>query len=110
MSHVTAHVTNFLCNKTRIPEIKKSICTIRPISRSYFKLIEIVQCHDLNDTVEPIKTFHLAEGPGGFIEATAFLRKNPQDIYYGMTLINETNINIPGWKKADFLMKKHKNI
>ena len=75
---------------TTLPEIKKSICTVRPISRSYFKLIEIVQCHDLNDTVEPIKTFHLAEGPGGFIEAICNLRSNIQDNYYGMTLSCDT--------------------
>ena len=39
---------------TTIPEFKRSICTFRPISRSYFKLIEIIQSHNLNDTHEPI--------------------------------------------------------
>ena len=46
-----------------------------------------------------ISTFHLAEGPGGFIEATSFLRKNPEDKYYGMTLLSD-DVNVPGWKKV----------
>ena len=57
----------------------------------------------------PIQTFHLAEGPGGFIEAFNYKRKNPNDIYYGMTLIND-NTNIPSWKKASHILNSNKNI
>ena len=57
-----------------------------------------------------MKSFHLAEGPGGFIEATTYLRNNTNDKYYGMTLIEDKNINIPGWNKVDFLLKKYPNI
>ena len=90
---------------------KISICKIKPISRAFFKLIEIYNTHNLlpNDN-RSIKSFHLAEGPGGFIEATTYLRNNTNDIYYGMTLLEEKNINVPGWNKVDFLLKKYPNI
>ena len=96
---------------TNLPNSKNSICKINPISRAFFKLIEIYNTHNLlphNDT--DIKTFHLAEGPGGFIEATTYLRNNTNDLYYGMTLLEEKNINIPGWNKVDFLLKNYPNI
>ena len=96
---------------TNVPNTKNSISKIKPISRAFFKLIEIYNTHHLlpqNDI--PLKSFHLAEGPGGFIEATTYLRTNSNDKYYGMTLIEDKNINIPGWNKVDFLLKKYPNI
>jgi 23S rRNA U2552 (ribose-2'-O)-methylase RlmE/FtsJ len=51
----------------------------------------------------------LAEGPGGFIEAFVFLRKNHFDTYRGMTLIDE-NINVPGWKKSETFLRNHSNV
>tara|TARA_B110001454_G_scaffold18483_1_gene16948 strand:- start:2277 stop:3494 length:1218 start_codon:yes stop_codon:yes gene_type:complete len=96
---------------TNIPGQRISISKIKPISRAFFKLVEIFNCHDICTTTEPIKTFHLAEGPGGFIEATTHIRNNINDEYHGMTLINNNNnSNIPGWNKADLLLKKYPNI
>ena len=96
---------------TNIPNTKNSICKIKPISRAFFKLIEIYNTHHLlPSNEETIKTFHLAEGPGGFIEATTYLRNNQNDLYYGMTLLEEKNMNVPGWNKVDFLLKKYPNI
>ena len=43
---------------------------------------------------DPIRSFHLAEGPGGFIEAIQLMRMNTDDTYYGMTLIDKTNSNM----------------
>ena len=55
-----------------------------------------------------IRSFHLAEGPGGFIEALCYLRANPNDTYYGMTLVDETpNSACPGWKKSKFFLEKN---
>ena len=94
---------------TIIPGQKISVSKYKPISRAFFKLVEIYNCHNILSEKNGIKTFHLAEGPGGFIEATAFLRENKKDIYYGMTLL-EKNTNIPNWNKADNIMKKYNNI
>ena len=94
---------------TTIPGQKVSVSKYKPISRAFFKLIEIYNTHHIFESSIPIKSFHLAEGPGGFIEATAYIRNNTRDIYYGMTLIDNDG-NIPGWKKAETMMKKYENI
>uniref|UniRef100_A0A6C0AZ75 Ribosomal RNA methyltransferase FtsJ domain-containing protein n=1 Tax=viral metagenome TaxID=1070528 RepID=A0A6C0AZ75_9ZZZZ len=95
---------------TIIPYTKISICKLKPLSRSFYKLIEIHNLLQLFEKQDPIKTFHLAEGPGGFIEAIQLLRSNNNDIYYGMTLIDNNDDNIPGWKKSKYFLSKHNNI
>lgn len=95
---------------TQIPNTKISISKYKPLSRSYFKMVEIINTFKLlNKYNNEIKTFHLAEGPGGFIEAIANMRKNKNDSYVGITLINK-NSTIPNWNKCKDVMKKHKNI
>lgn len=113
-----------------IPNKKKSVSRHRPLSRAYFKLIEIVRTFKLNDLLvplhitndspirymmksprTPIRTFHLAEGPGGFIEAMIEMRQNPNDIYVGMTIMDEENDhNIPAWKKSATFLEQNPNI
>ena len=95
---------------TNIPQINYSISKIKPISRAFFKIVEIYNTFNLLNKNKPIQTYHLAEGPGGFIEATAYLRKNKFDKYYGITLIDNNNNNIPGWKKCENFLNKHKNV
>jgi len=94
---------------TVVPYTKQSVCKLKPLSRSFYKLIEIYQLLNLDLVEEKITTFHLAEGPGGFIEAIQSLRDNNKDIYYGMTLIDEDE-NVPGWKKSKYFLSKHPNI
>jgi 23S rRNA U2552 (ribose-2'-O)-methylase RlmE/FtsJ len=95
---------------TQIPNTKISISKYKPLSRSYFKMVEIINTFKLlNQYNNEINTFHLAEGPGGFIEAIANMRKNKNDRYVGITLINK-NSTIPNWNKCKDVMKKHKNI
>jgi 23S rRNA U2552 (ribose-2'-O)-methylase RlmE/FtsJ len=96
-----------------IPNTKQAISTLKPISRSFFKMIEICGTMSLLDALPattPCKSFHLAEGPGGFIEAMAYMRKNPQDVYYGMTLIDDTNQNVPGWRKSKYFLQNNPNV
>ena len=88
---------------------KISISKLKPLSRSFYKMIEIAQIFSIFDNVKNIKTFHLAEGPGGFIEALIYIRKNSLDKYYGMTLISD-NSNIPSWKKSKLFLQKNSNI
>jgi 23S rRNA U2552 (ribose-2'-O)-methylase RlmE/FtsJ len=96
---------------TNIPNKNKCVAKYKPLSRSYFKMIEILNLLKINySTQSPISTFHLAEGPGGFIEAISNLRKNPNDKYIGMTLIDDNNTNIPGWKKTLNFLNKHTNV
>ena len=67
---------------------RTSVCKYKPISRAYFKMIEILNTFNFPsfDSVKPLQMFALAEGPGGFIEAVLNQRKNPTDKYYGMTI------------------------
>jgi len=109
---------------TPVPMKKKSVAKVKPISRSYFKMIEILNIFELIPETDvtmqsnlceifhrPIKTFHLAEGPGGFIEALATLRSNPDDNYYGMTLIdNNPQSSVPNWKKGNDFLGRFPNV
>ena len=88
--------------------IKYPICSYKPISRSFFKMIEILNNFDFNFE-KNISSFHLAEGPGGFIEALANYRNNKTDNYYGITLM-DNNSDIPKWNKISNFMKQNKNI
>jgi 23S rRNA U2552 (ribose-2'-O)-methylase RlmE/FtsJ len=103
-----------------IPQYKISVCKLKPLSRSYYKLIEIINTLAVTFPNEPIQSFHLAEGPGGFIEALIHCRNtnlnnlnnlnNEKDIYNGITLIDDKNENIPGWKKSRDFLTIHKNV
>jgi len=96
---------------TNIPGSRTAICKYKPLSRSYFKMIEILRSLYILDSLPdaPIQTFHLAEGPGGFIEAICNSRCNPDDKYYGMTLISEKDY-VPGWKKSQEYLEHNPNI
>ena len=107
---------------TLIPGNKVSISKLKPLSRSFYKMIElwkmfkIGEIKNVNPSSPPksslmsnISTFHLAEGPGGFIEATSYMRKNPNDTYYGMTLIND-DPGCPGWKKSNTFLENNPNV
>lgn len=109
-----------------IKYIKNNICDYMPLSRSFFKMIELSNTflkNRLLANMYGIKSLHLAEGPGGFIEGLIHMRKKlvpkhiqQQDLYYGMTLIDNTNIpsvtqvpgnhvkdltsTVPSWKKS----------
>jgi len=121
---------------TLIPNKKRAVSKHKPLSRSYFKMIEIIRTFKLTDFIVPlhrntniymdtsseqyvllksprlpIKTFHLAEGPGGFIEALVELRQNPNDLYVGMTILdNENDNNIPAWKKSNTFLEQNPNV
>ena len=66
--------------------------------------------YDSNDNPHnKFKSFHLAEGPGGFIEAVAHIRKNKKDEYYGMTLVNN-DIKCPGWRNSKKFLEDNPNV
>jgi len=89
-----------------------SVSTLKPISRAYYKMIEIIYKFDLfkGRQERKIKTFHLAEGPGGFIEAVASTRKNKEDEYYGITLLDTDNSKVPSWDKSTRFLSQYKNV
>ena len=82
---------------------KKNLASVIPISRSYFKMTEILLDYDIKLLNKNITT--IAEAPGGFIQC---LLENYDDdiIINGITLISENN-KIPYWNKK---LINHKNI
>ena len=81
------------------------VCSYKPISRAFFKMIEMLHNYNFNFN-KNIITFHLAEGPGGFIEALKYMRNNENDKYYGMTLM-EGNRDVPKWDKSAIFLNKN---
>lgn len=100
---------------TAIPNSKiYTVSKVRPLSRSFYKMIEL-HSNFFNASHDPpiMKSFHLAEGPGGFIEAMIHLRSrvaqsNSDDVHYGMTLLN-ADASCPGWKKSKGFLELHRN-
>ena len=94
-----------------------SISLYMPISRSYFKMWEIFYNFDLFKYFTKIDDYvfsHLAEGPGGFMEASYNYRckirntKNINDKFYGITL-KPTNNYIPDWNKVKKIFNTSSN-
>ena len=76
-------------------KFEKNVCIIQPVSRSYFKLHEILI--DIPNLIENnMFCACIAEGPGGFIHClNDFKSKDIQKIF-GITLISEDK-TIPYW-------------
>jgi len=96
---------------TVCPFKKKAVSKHKPLSRSFFKMVEIMQAFKMQFRGS-IRTFHLAEGPGGFIEAVAKMRDNKDDVYIGMTLLDDkkSDSSIPAWKKSEWFLKSNPNV
>ena len=93
-----------------VPHKKKSVAKYKPLSNSYFKIIEIMDLFHIENLTRPIKSFHLSEGQGGFIEALSHKRKNTEDHYYSMNMADRSNLEIanvhiePGLDKTGNLL------
>ena len=92
-----------------------SLSIVVPLSRSFFKMIEILDVmqffKDVNISPK-IKSAHIAEGPGGFIQAlysVAETNRRTATASIAMTL-KPTNPHVPGWKKATQFLQKHKQV
>jgi hypothetical protein len=92
-----------------------SVASISPLSRSYFKMVEMLDVIKFWDTIprdKPFQSAHVCEGPGGFLQAIveeAKIRCLPFEKSYAITL-KSTRSYIPGWKKSSKFLKKHPEI
>lgn len=87
----------------------RSVCVRQPLSRSYFKMIELWGVGGVQECLMQLvkqdthlRTAHAAEGPGGFIEACwkkATDNKWQVEHSFAITLRSDAK-NIPGWRKA----------
>ena len=87
---------------TNVSGNKTNISKLRPLSRSFYKMIEMLKNNSIlsqySNTVVArpdykmgINTFHLAEGPGGFIEAISYLRGAEYQRAAGAAATGNTN-------------------
>jgi len=88
----------FLSLQRRMPW---SIAAIQPLSRSYFKMIELWDLLDLSAN----SSAHSAEGPGGFLEAIQ-ARTETKIPMVAMTL-RSTERTVPGWRKSQAFLHNY---
>lgn len=113
----TSNPYELVFSQSQDVRIPQSISNMRPLSRSFFKMIEILIVMDFfkrhstgnGVTRKPtLKSAHVCEGPGGFIEALLHLSQKNNVILenaWAMTL-KPTKTNIPGWKRAYHFLRK----
>lgn len=85
----------------------RSIAAVQPLSRSYFKMIELWDTLGLPVDSRPLLTSHSAEGPGGFLEAIQHRAPGSRSI--AMTL-RSTERSIPGWRKSQQFLIRHPTV
>jgi 23S rRNA U2552 (ribose-2'-O)-methylase RlmE/FtsJ len=97
-------------NDDRLPP---SLSIVSPLSRSFFKMVEILDVLQFTKTVSTkFTSAHIAEGPGGFIQAlynVAETNKKVVTASIAMTL-KPNNPHVPGWKKATQFLQRNKQI
>jgi 23S rRNA U2552 (ribose-2'-O)-methylase RlmE/FtsJ len=99
----------------KYPAFPDSVCLLHPLSRSYFKMIEMLSVSDFFKAVEReprLRTAHVCEGPGGFIEAIleeATKRSKAVTQMTAMTL-RPNQPNVPGWKRAVTFLRKSRQV
>lgn len=72
----------------------RNVCSILPVSRSYFKIYEIIK--DIIKLDNEGVAGCIAEGPGGFIHC---INDTTNITVHGITLISKTDKNIPFWNQ-----------
>ncbi len=91
-----------------------SVCLLHPLSRSYFKMVEMLQVAGIPGRFvnQNLRTAHVCEGPGGFIQAIydqADRARKRISQTVAMTL-KPTENQVPGWKRAVNFLKKNQQI
>jgi 23S rRNA U2552 (ribose-2'-O)-methylase RlmE/FtsJ len=93
-----------------------SIALIKPLSRSYFKMIEMMHVlqffEGLPKQLPKIRSAHVAEGPGGFIQALVELCERNKKILSSATAmtLKATDQRVPGWRRASTFLNHHREI
>ncbi len=93
--------------------IPQSVCLLHPLSRSYFKMIEILYNINVWSIFKSnIKSAHVCEGPGGFIQALydSCERNKVKIISTTAMTLKPTHFQVPGWKRASYFLKKNSQI
>ena len=93
----------FLSLQRRMPW---SIAANQPLSRSYFKMIEIWDLLGLTAAA----TAHSAEGPGGFLEAIQDRVADKGAIPMIAMTLKSTERTVPGWRKSHAFLQSYPEV
>jgi len=100
-------------SQSQDPRIPPSVSSLRPLSRSFFKMTELLSILDFfkrrqHIPAKSLQSAHVCEGPGGFIESLLFTsEKNDTTIEAAIAMtLKPTKSNIPGWKRAYHFLRK----
>lgn len=98
------------------PAFHPSLAVIKPLSRSYFKMLEMLDVLGFYDRIpkkiQKIRTAHIAEGPGGFIQAivdTMDRHSKLHAVATAMTL-KPVDSRVPGWRRATAFLQRHRHV
>ena len=89
--------------------IPPSVSSLKPLSRSFFKMVEILHVMNFFKRHKTtIRSAHVCEGPGGFIEALLHTSvKNSFTLASATAMtLKPSKQNIPGWKRAYTFLRK----
>jgi hypothetical protein len=93
-----------------------SVACLKPLSRSYFKMIEMLQVSQFFDRLPKgnlkLRSSHVAEGPGGFIEAFLDRAESTRIPVYRSNAITlkPTNNHVPGWRRSYQFLQRHPEV
>jgi 23S rRNA U2552 (ribose-2'-O)-methylase RlmE/FtsJ len=105
----------FVYTQKKYPDFPDSLCLLHPLSRSYFKMIEMLDIMEFFKEFKHesfVRSAHVCEGPGGFIEGfldTASRHRARVASATAMTL-KPAQPNVPGWKRATSFLRAHRNV
>lgn len=90
-----------------------SLANVQPLSRSYFKMIEILHlCSFWEQDIYSFSSAHICEGPGGFLQHVVEKAKKKNlhiKSLFAITL-KPTKSHIPGWRRSIHFLKNHAEI
>lgn len=98
------------------PLFHPSISIIKPLSRSYFKMIEmlsVLQFFERLPKQQPkVRSAHVAEGPGGFIQAVVDVCQRNRRVLENATAmtLKSTEQHVPGWRRAAAFLFHHREV
>lgn len=104
----------FGMSDSTLPSVLRQSKQLTPLSRSYFKMIEMLHVSDFFNSVKQ-KSFtssHVCEGPGGFIQALLTqAAKHKRSVTQALAMTLRPNKPfIPGWRRSISYLREHPEI
>jgi 23S rRNA U2552 (ribose-2'-O)-methylase RlmE/FtsJ len=105
----------FVYTQKKYTDFPESICILHPLSRSYFKMVEMLNVMDFFQEMIRLpflRSAHVCEGPGGFIEGFLDIASRKRQTVKTVTAMTLKPVqpNVPGWKRATSFLRARRNI